>query len=483
MTFTEVEFAFFLPVAFAIYWLSPRRRIPQNLILIGLSILFYITWNWRVLWVLVTGALVDFFVMRLLSRRGSKTTNGTVDKLALAISLCFSLGMLGFFKYERFFAESFNVLGLGTSLPVVHLLLPLGLSFFTLQRIALVLDVYWRRQEAPNSFIDYLLFCCFFPQLTAGPISRGSQLLPQLQQPRRLQAQHLTEGATSFLLGFALKAWGADVIGTGWVDPVFADPTKYNRTSHVLAVIGYPLQVFADFAGYSLMAIGVALLFGIQLPVNFDNPFLSRNLPELWRRWHITLNRWLFDYIFTPLTTSRGWFRGKLDVALLVTFLASGLWHGAAWTFVIWGALHGIGMVVQRNWDEYYRKLCRRDRRFVSLRKSNGYQTASWGVTLAFFIFTLIAFRATGLSNCLDMLRGLVSPKGQTAVHLGVSGAVLAAAFVTVMHLLGTKQLTVWRDRFYSLPAPVRGLVYGLFIAFLAIRVPVSAGAFIYQQF
>lgn len=479
MSFTEVEFCFFLVPAVMLYWLLPRKRLVQNLFLIGLSMVFYATWSWRLFWVLAGGIVLDYACMSVMSRVAA--TNG-VRRLAITVSLAYSLGMLGFFKYERFFAESLNHLGVGVSLPVLHLLLPLGLSFYTLQRMGLALDVYWNRRERPTSFVDYALFCMFFPQLTAGPISRGDQLLPQLSKPRQLNLEHWSEAGVHILLGLVLKAWAADTIGSRWVDPLFADPDHYNRGAHLLAVIGYPVQVFSDFAGYSLMAIGIALLFGIRLPVNFDNPFLSRSLPELWRRWHITLNRWLFDYIFTPLTTSRTWFRGRLDLALLITFLLSGLWHGAAWTFIIWGALHGLGMIAQRNWDEYYRKLCRRDRKYVALRKTNTYQGLAWLVTITFFAFTLVAFRASSFSNFLEVLRGLAITPGLERGHGLVQGG-LVLVLVTCLHLLGTQRFSVVQEKFRSLPPVVRGLAYGLTVVLLMIYMPISAGAFIYQQF
>ena len=277
---------------------------------------------------------------------------------------------------------------------VLHLILPLGISFYTLQRVGYILDVYWGRQAPCKSLMEFAVFCAFFPQLTAGPISRARELLPQLSAARRPDPQKLTDGALSFLTGFALAAWAANAIGARLVDPVFANPAAYTVASHWVGVAGYALQVFGDFAGYSLMAIGVARFFGIELPVNFNFPFLSRSLPELWRRWHITLNRWLFDFIFTPMTTSRGWFRGRIGVALMFTFLASGLWHGANWTFVAWGFLHGIGMVVNYQWDEFYKSLCRRDRSYVKKRQGHAYQFVAWLLTMAFFVVTLVPFRA-----------------------------------------------------------------------------------------
>lgn len=486
MSFLEVDFFFFLPVVLILYWILPPRRVAQNLFLVAVSLLFYLSWNWRLLWVLVIGACLDFLVLRYFAATAKVGQSaGARRRGALTVSLVYGLGTLAFFKYEGFFARSFNALahtvGLGGSLPVLQLLLPLGISFFTLQRVGYLLDVYWDRAPPPRSFLDYFLFVCFFPQLAAGPISRGSELLVQLEHPRRLSAAALADGVGAFVLGYALKGWAADTIGQAWVDPVFAASEGFDRTGHALALVGYCLQVFGDFAGYSLLAIGIARLFGITLPVNFNYPFLSKSLAELWRRWHITLNRWLFDYIFTPLGTSRGWFRGRFDIAMLITFLASGLWHGASWTFVAWGLLQGFGMVVNRNWDESYRKLCRRDRKYVRIRQSVGYKLGAWGLTMSFFVFSLIPFRAGDMPRAVAFARGLFfAPVGG---HPPVANALVASAFIVGYHLLELPTLRSMRDRVFALPAPIRGVLYGLAIAFLALKVPASAGTFIYQQF
>jgi len=297
-----------------------------------------------------------------------------------------------------------------------------------------------------------------------------------------LTPDNLAEGSGAFLVGYCLKALVAEHVGSNWVNPVFAASADYNRSAHVLAALGYAIQVFGDFAGYSLMAIGFAKLLGITLPMNFNYPFLSRNLPELWRRWHITLNRWLFDYIFTPLTTSRGWFRGRLDLALLITFLASGIWHGAAWTFVAWGLMHGVGMVVQRNWDERYRQWCRRDRRFVGWRKSTSYSLASWFITIGFFIASLIPFRAASGAAALNFVKELVVAPGTSGLHLrGLT--LLCAAIVVAYHTLELGSFKRIREAFFNLPAPLRGAFYGLVVVFLLLKVPVGTGTFIYQQF
>jgi alginate O-acetyltransferase complex protein AlgI len=482
VSFVEIEFKFFLPVVLLLYWVVPRRAGAQNLVLLVASYLFYATWHWKLLSILVLGTLIDYLVGRYLGRNPEAPRR----RLALSISLIYSLGALAFFKYEDFFASQINLLlqgfGLSPSVPLLHLALPLGISFYTLQRVGYILDVYWGRQAPCQSLVELAVFCAFFPQLTAGPISRARELLPQLSAARRLEPQKIADGALAFLTGFALAALAAKDIGARLVDPVFADPGAFTAASLWAGVAGYALQVFGDFAGYSLMAIGAARFFGIELPVNFNFPFLSRSLPELWRRWHITLNRWLFDFIFTPLTTSRGWFRGRIGVALMITFLASGLWHGASWTFVTWGFLHGVGMVVNYRWDEYYRSLCRRDRTYVKKRQAAIYQIGAWLLTMFFFIVTLVPFRAPDGGTALNYALGMLTPgRGQA---IGFSGRVAAAVIIILgYHLIQMKPFDSLRERFFMLPSPLRGVAYGLVIMFLIVATPSGPGTFIYQLF
>jgi alginate O-acetyltransferase complex protein AlgI len=491
MSFVDVEMFFFLPVVLALYWVMPRVRVAQNVVLLLAGWVFYFTWNWRLLPLLVFGGLLDYLVGRYLESGTQGTAPSTSRRrAALAISLTWNLGALAYFKYVGFFAQSFNelmgLLGLGSSLPVLHVLLPLGISFYTLQRLGYVIDVYYGRLPACRSPLDFMVFTTFFPQLTAGPIARGGELLPQLAAPRRLTADIVARGAGAFLLGYVLKGWVADSLGDQIVDPVFGAAASYDTVSHWLGIFGYALQVFADFAGYSLLAIGTARLFGIELPTNFDNPFLSRSLPEFWRRWHITLNRWLFDYIYNPLVAGNGWFRGRFYAALMLVFLASGLWHGAAMTFIVWGLLHGIGMVVHRAWDEFYRGLCRKDRKYVGLRKSTGYALASWFLTQAYFVFSLIPFRSRSFTEALHFSANLAGSGGSARIAPGLlAGANLAlcAGVVVLLHVLAIPGPSRLRDGFFRLPAPVRGMAYGLVIVYLFLYVPVGAGNFIYQQF
>ncbi len=488
MSLVDVEFFYFLPSALLLYWCLPRSARIQNGCLLILSWLFYAAWSWKLLALLIAGGLLDFAVTNYLDRTAADARGRR--RAALIVSLAWNLGALGFFKYEGFFAESFNAMmtqvGIGLSVPVLHVILPLGISFYTLQRLGYVIDVYVGRTKASRSLLEVLLFAGYFPQLTAGPIARGAELLSQLGVARRFRPDALAKGAGEMLTGFFLKAWAADSIGLALVDPVFAQPASFGAGAHWAALAGYALQVFGDFAGYSLIAIGCSRLFGIDLPMNFDFPFLSRSLPEFWRRWHISLNRWLFDYIYTPLATGRGWFRGQLDLCLLVVFLASGLWHGAAATFLLWGLLHGIGMVAHRRWDELYTRWCRRDRSFVTLRRSAGYAAIAWAATQFFFLCALLSFRAPGMDVAVDYLAGLFGAEGAgwpriepwPAFH-----AILGAVFIVGYHLLALPGMRAVHDVFHGSPAILRGVFYGFAIVFLMLAMPVGVSTFIYRQF
>lgn len=489
MSFTNVEFIVFLPVVFALYWLGPTHRVFQNAVLLAASYLFFGSWHWQLLLLIIAGTWLDYFISQQFAMTESADEGKHQEKTRkrlLILSLVFSLGSLCFFKYAGFFVTAANdglrALGIYNGLPVLQLLLPLGISYWTLQRVGYMLDCYWRRIKPADSLLDFSLFVCFFGQVAAGPISRGSELLPQLRKARRIESHWVTTGCFAFLLGYTLKAFVGEILGSSLVAHAFATPENYSALSLWLGVIAFAGQVFADFAGYSLMAIGTARLFAIELPQNFNNPFLSRSLPELWRRWHITLNRWLFEYIFTPLTTSRGWFRNRMDVGLLIVFLASGFWHGAAWTFILWGLLHAIGMILHRNWDVMYRGWCRVNRRFVTLRKSLPYGLASWLLTIVFFVLTLVPFRAADFQTVVTYYRGMLTSSGLETLAISPL-ALLAFGLIVAMHFAELKPFDRMVGYLQAAHPLLRGVAYGIAVALLILIVPFSSGTFIYQQF
>ncbi len=500
MSFSDIEFAFFLPVVWATFWLVPRRVTAQNAFILGASYLFYATWSLQLLPMLVASTLVDFFLARAIEKH--RPANRAEDtpavrsarrrtRLALAASLVWNLGLLGWFKYVGFFAAALNemlgLFGLTSALPVLEFALPVGISYYTLIKLGYVFDVYLGRAKACRNLLTFATFVAFFPQIVAGPIVRGRDLLPQFEKPRTVTATALRAAALLFLIGYVRKAYVSDVLALNLVNPVFNHPEGYSALAHWAALLGFAGQVYCDFDGYSEMAIGCAAFFGVTLPVNFDRPFLSRSLFEFWRRWHITLNQWLFDYIYNLLTTSRGWFRGRLDLGLMLVFLASGLWHGAAWGFVIWGVLHGIGLVVNRRWDVFYRGLCRKDRSWVKRRKSRSYALTAWALTQVFFVLTLLPFRIPGWDALVSFCAGLLSSPGAALVEVpGLTtyfGLACCALFLAGDHLLAFAPGRRLSAAFFRLPTPARGLAYGLILVFLGVFLPPAGGAFIYARF
>ncbi len=487
MSLSGVEMLFFLPVVFVLYWILPRRAALQNALLLAASLVFYASWGPRLVPLFVGAAAVDFFVGRAL---GSET-RAARRRLYLGVSIAVNLALLGFFKYAGFFAASLNdllaAMGVPTSLPVLRLALPLGISYVTLLKLAYVIDVYYRRIEPARSPLTFGTFVAFCPQLLAGPIPRAQQMLGQYSAPRRLSADLLAKGAATFLLGYAMKAFGANWLGPNVVDPVWANSASFDQAAHLAGIFGYAMQVFFDFAGYSLLAIGTGRLFGLELPENFRHPFLSRSLPELWQRWHITLNTWLFDYLYGPMTTGRSWMRGRFATGFVIVFLLSGLWHGARWTFVFWGLMHGLGLVVHYRWDDFYKGLCRKDRAWVARRRSLPYTLLGWLATQAFFLLSLVPFRAPTLEAAESYLLELVHAPGPASLTLPSMNDSIACALV-VAFFLGYHWAALpfgrrFVDAFFALPAPVRGVAYGAAVVLLALFVPVGAGTFIYANF
>lgn len=494
MSLSEVEFLFFFPPLFLLYWLLPRRASLQNGLLVLASLLFYATWSVKLLPLFVVSTLVDYAVLRGFARvprpedetpEAERRTAQSKRRLYLVVGLVNNLTALLVFKYLGFFASTVNeglsIIGAAPALPVWHLALPLGISFYTMSRVGVLLDTYYGRLEPVRSLLVWSAFVSFFPQLIAGPIGRGGELFEQYEAPRRPDGGKLLRALGELVTGYALKSYAAAELAS-WVDPVFGQPGFYDRKAHLLALVGYTAQVFGDFAGYSLIAIGIGRLLGIELPQNFDYPFLSASPPEFWRRWHMSLNRWLFDYIYGPMVTGDGFMRERLGLGMLVVFLISGLWHGATWTFLFWGLLHGLFLLAHMRYDDFYKSLCRKDRVWVRRRKSTGYRLAGWAVTLGFFTLSLIPFRATSLKGCAAFVGGMLRG-GEEALGASNSGPAAAVLLVVLYHVAHLSAFDRVRERLAATPALVRGVALGLAVVFLLIFSPIGAGTFIYAQF
>tara|TARA_R110000796_G_scaffold71409_5_gene162196 strand:- start:65371 stop:66819 length:1449 start_codon:yes stop_codon:yes gene_type:complete len=340
--FNSFDFAVFLPIVFAIYWAIGSKRLQtQNIWLLFASYVFYAWWDWRFLSLIVLSSLLDFFIGLRLEKNDSDKKR---KKGLLLLSIAFNIGCLIYFKYMGFFVESFaatfQAFGLSLDSTSLNIILPVGISFYTFQTLSYSIDVYRGKLKATKNLLGFMSFVTFFPQLVAGPIERAEKLLPQFNTPRVFDYQKAVDGTRQMLWGFFKKMVIADNCAT-IVDAIYANPTEHSGSTLALATFFFAIQIYCDFSGYSDIAIGLSRLFGFELMRNFAFPYFSRDIAEFWRRWHISLSTWFRDYSYIPLGGSRG---GRLLQIrnVLIIFLVSGFWHGANWTFIVWGAIHAL---------------------------------------------------------------------------------------------------------------------------------------------
>ncbi len=349
MTFTTLSFVLLLVLTFSSYW-GIRKRSPQNLLVLIVSYFFYGWWDYRFCFLLFASSLVDYFVgLRLAS-----TDKSQIRKALLMLSLCSNLGLLGFFKYWNFFTESFasvlTTVGLQPNVFTLEVILPVGISFYTFQTLSYTIDIYRRQLQPTRNFIDYLAYVSFFPQLVAGPIERATHLLPQFENPRTFSYSQSVDGCQQILWGFAKKMLVADNLAP-IVDAAYGNPADFPGPQLAFATVAFAFQIYCDFSAYSDIAIGTAKLFGFELMRNFAYPYFSQSMAEFWRRWHISLSTWLRDYVYIPLGGSRVDTSFRRAANVMITFLVSGLWHGASWNFVFWGGIHGGVVLSERLWN------------------------------------------------------------------------------------------------------------------------------------
>lgn len=345
MLFNSFIFFIFLGIVLPIFYVLPNKS-SKNLFLVIASYFFYGYWDWRFCSLLAISTIIDFIIGQKLFN----TTNDKKRKMFLIISLISNLGILGFFKYFNFFVDSFQSLSenIGWNLDYLHLniLLPVGISFYTFQTLSYTIDIYRKRLEPTNNFIDFALYVSFFPQLVAGPIERAKSLLPQLSKKLKPNKEQIKQGVTLIIIGLFRKVMIGDTAGR-FVDHIFGNIEQYKSIEIIAALILFSIQIYADFSGYSHIARGTAKLLGVELMKNFEQPYLSRNITEFWRRWHISLSSWLKDYLYISLGGNRNG-RFKTYINLMTTMLLGGLWHGASWNFVIWGGLHGLYLSIHK---------------------------------------------------------------------------------------------------------------------------------------
>lgn len=346
MVFNSIAFAFFLPLVFCGYWFISRRSVRwQNAFLIAASYFFYGWWNWRFLILLAFTSLVDFSVGYRLNR----SENPIHRRLLLGVTLVSNLSVLFFFKYFNFFADSARELmtacGWRADFVTIKVLLPVGISFYTFQSLSYTIDVYQRKMKGSENLIDFLAFVSFFPQLVAGPIERAPHMLPQFARQREFDYHRAVMGVRRILYGLFKKMVIADNLAI-LADQVFDQAGAFHGISSAIGILAFTFQIYCDFSGYSDIALGTARLFGFELMENFRAPYFSITLREFWRRWHISLSTWFRDYVYIPLGGNKVSTPRRI-YNLFVTFILSGLWHGAQWTFVIWGFIHWLFLAVE----------------------------------------------------------------------------------------------------------------------------------------
>ena len=475
MLFNSVQFMVFFVVVYTLYIALPHKG--QNRLLLVASYFFYGMWDWRFLLLLVASTVIDY----LCSLGIGRSEKPRVRRALLLVSLVSNLGILGFFKYYDFFAATLQQLlqrlGVHAGIPLLHVLLPVGISFYVFQTLGYVIDVY-RRDVAPlRNLPDFALYISFFPQLVAGPIERAGHLMPQITQPRRITRQGLHEGCFLILWGLFQKVFVADNMAR-LVEPVFAG-TGYSGTMVLLALYAFAFQIYCDFAGYSNIARGLASCMGFRLMVNFDHPYVSTNPSEFWRRWHISLSSWLRDYLYIPLGGNRN---GSLQTYrnLALTMLLGGLWHGAAWTFVGWGAYQGLLLIVHR--------LITPNRKKTAPAKP-GWATGAFKPLRIIFFFHLVClgwllFRANSLAQVIEMLKAVCFNFVANPDEPVLSYARMFLFYVGPLVLIETFQLRRKNPcAILEIPAILRVVVYlVLFYAVILFGVD-HAQQFIYFQF
>ncbi|MEQ8966027.1 MAG: MBOAT family protein [Azospirillaceae bacterium] len=473
MLFPTIDFALFFLVVFAASWALYRQPAGRKTLLVAASYVFYGYWDWRFCLLLAGSSVVNWAAGRAIDALDDPRQRRIVTGLAVAANL----GVLGLFKYYGFFIRSLNDLfysiGLERELPFLEIILPVGISFFTFQGISYVVDVHRGEVRAQRSLLNVLLYISFFPQLVAGPIVRASTFMPQIERPRDPDRVLATFGIVLILAGLFKKMVIANYLATEMVDLVFLDPFFYGPVDLLLAVYGYAVQIYCDFSAYSDIAIGVAALLGYRFPKNFDQPYRAQSLREFWRRWHISLSTFLRDYLFIPLGGSRPDARGRTRTArnLMITMVLGGVWHGAAWTFVFWGVLHGAGLVVER---------------WLGLGRVDG-ERSLWRRVLAgvvvfhFVCLAWIFFRAETFDIALTYLAGFARLDAPIEFATPFVLVLLAAGFAG--QLLPPDLPARVAGRLRPLPPVALGALAGLTLAVIDALAPAGVAPFIYFQF
>jgi alginate O-acetyltransferase complex protein AlgI len=484
MLFNSLDFVIFLPIVFLLYWfVFNSNRKYQNIFLVVVSYVFYGWWDWRFLGLIVLSSIVDYVI----GIKMSDEVNDKKRKLLLVLSLMVNLGILVYFKYFNFFVESFveafTYFGIAFKPATLQIILPVGISFYTFQTLSYSIDVYRRKLEPTKDVVSFFAYVSFFPQLVAGPIERAKHLLPQFFTPRVFKYDYAVSGMRLILWGFFQKIVIADGCAL-YVNDIFANYQTYSSPVLILGAVLFSFQIYGDFAGYSNIAIGVSRLFGFDLMQNFKYPYFSRDIAEFWRRWHISLSTWFRDYLYIPLGGSRG---SKLTQIrnVFIIFIVSGLWHGANWTFIIWGALNALFFLPLL--------LLGKNKRYtVSLKDLNhipGIRTL-FNILMTFTLTTLswIFFRSNTITDAVSYLKRIVINTDYTSLssnstmnHTIWPLFIFLCLFIVIEWLNRDSETVI--GKFLLERKFMRYSFYFLILLLVIININNEASSFIYFQF
>jgi len=477
MLFNSISFLIFLPVVFILYWFVFNRKYQhQNILVLVASFYFYACWDWRFLFLLIFSILLDYFSAKQIERTESKSR----AKFWLILSIGINLGFLGFFKYFNFFVDSFadlvSAVGFKPNMWMLQIVLPVGISFYTFHGLSYIIDVYKRRIKAEHNIIEYSLFVSYFPLLVAGPIERATHLLPQIKKNRVFTYEKAADGMRQILWGFFKKIVIADNCAP-IVNEIFANSAGESASNLVLGSVLFAVQIYCDFSGYSDIALGVSRLLGIELLKNFSFPYFSRDIAEFWRRWHISLSSWFRDYLYIPLGGSKGGLWMKIRNTFII-FLVSGFWHGANWTFIVWGGLNALfflPLLISNN-NRNNLEVVAKGKILPSLK-----EVVNILITFTITCFAWIFFRAESIQHALIYIKNIFNNSLFTyPSHFSIKLLILIV-FLFIVEWFN-------RERFHGLEiirySPIiRHLTY-LLIIWLIIRFAnFSNNEFIYFQF
>ena len=439
MLFNSLDFAIFLPIVFLLYWFVANKSLKlQNLLIVIASYIFYGWWDWRFLSLILFSTIVDYSVG--LGLKNQK--NPFKRKLLLWTSIIVNLGLLGFFKYYNFFLENFvaafKFFGHSINPQGLNIILPVGISFYTFQTLSYSIDVYKQKLEPTKDFIAFMAFVSFFPQLVAGPIERATHLLPQFYKKRIFEYDKAVDGLRQILWGFFKKMVIADNAAQ-IANEIFNNSDQYSGSTLVLGALFFTFQIYGDFSGYSDIAIGTSRLFGFDLMQNFNFPYFSRDIAEFWRRWHISLSTWFRDYLYIPLGGSRGGTKKKIRNTFII-FIVSGFWHGANWTFIVWGALNAIYFLplLLLNKNRVHTNTVAEGRYLPNLK-----ELFQIGITFTLTVLAWIFFRAENISHALSYLSTIFSKSLFTIPHfMGIRHGLITISlilFFVIIEWIGRK--------------------------------------------